>query len=388
MKVKKKIIHIITALNIGGAERMLTNLVLSKENSLEFTHHIIVLNNAGIMAEKLISSGVEVRDLRMSNLFSILKSIFILYNILRTYKPNIVHTWMYHSDFLGGLIAKFSGCRNIIWSIRNTDVYRGEGLSSSTYWIMKSCAILSRYIPKKIICVSNSALNSHVKFGYDKRKCTVIENGFDLNLFQYSENNRKKIRKNFNIDDNTLVIGSIGRQNEYKDYHNLILAAEKLIIQKSNIVFFIVGVGLNNNSFFFNLVKEKRILKHFMFLGARTDIHVILSAFDIFCLHSKSEGFPNCLGEAMSIGLPCIATNVGDVRILLNNDSLIVPKKNSQLLYEKLLLLSNKSYSDRCKIGLKAKEHIIKNFAIKKIFVKYNKIYSDIINDNEKKYTY
>ena len=384
---KKKIIHIITALNIGGAERMLTNIVLDKYNFSKFSHYVIVLNNAGVMAQKIISEGVEVIDLRMSNFYNSFKGIILLFNILRQHKPHIVHTWMYHSDFLGGIIAKLSGCKNIIWSIRNTHIYSGKGISSLTFWIMKSCALLSRFIPKKIICVSNSALNSHVKHGYDKSRCIVIENGFDLDLFKFDKKNRKRIRKDLNIDENFIIIGSIGRENEYKDYGNLIAAAEKMICYKKDIVFLLIGVGLDHNSIFYKIAKKKRLHQYFRFLGERTDVHEILSALDIFCLHSKSEGFPNSLGEAMSIGLPCVATDVGDVRILMNDNNFVVPRKNSNLLYEKLLFLANKSVMDRKKIGLKAQENVLRKFTINKIFKRYNNLYSEIINNNEQKYS-
>ena len=274
---------------------------------------------------------------------------------------------MYHADLVGGIAAKLAGINSIIWSIRNTDVYSGHGLAKSTYWIMKACSLLSKFIPSKIVCVSETALNSHIKFGYDKKKCIKIENGFDTNIFSQNINNRKSIRSKLKISSKVSVVGSIARFNNYKDHKTFINAAEQIIEKNKNVLFLLVGKGTKENPSLSKLISSKQINKYFMLLGSRKDIPLVLSVIDIFCLHSKSEGFPNALGEAMSMGIPCVATNVGDTKILLNNDRYLVPKQNSRQLANKIIEILNYPKIKQNEIGNRARNQIIKNYSIEKI---------------------
>ena len=103
-----KVTHIITALDIGGAERMLTNLIMNKHNSSQFIHSVIVITKIGVMATNLKRHGINVKCLGMNNFLNSPYIIFKLIKEIKEQRPNIIHTWMYHSDLIGGIAARIA----------------------------------------------------------------------------------------------------------------------------------------------------------------------------------------------------------------------------------------------------------------------------------------
>ena len=222
--------------------------------------------------------------------------------------------------------------------IRNTDALYGKGLSRATLIFVKACAILSSFVPHTIVCVANKAKETHIAQGYNRKKMTVIGNGFDTIVFKPQKKIRYKFREELGITDDTLVIGSVGRFNEYKDHRNFICSAGKIAIENKNVLFLLAGRGLDlKNNFISQWISETGFSDRFILLGERSDIASILNAIDVFCLHSISEGFPNVLGEAMSVGLPSVVTDVGDAGLLLGEAGLLVPPGNTEALTKGLL---------------------------------------------------
>src|SRR5690554_3869677 len=115
-----KIIHIIIGLNVGGAELMLKRLVLASQEKGKFQHEVISLTDLGVIGCDLRKAGIPVHILNMKSVLSLLKTYFSLKKLLKQLKPDVVQTWMYHADFIGGLAAKSLGVDNIIWGIRNS----------------------------------------------------------------------------------------------------------------------------------------------------------------------------------------------------------------------------------------------------------------------------
>jgi hypothetical protein len=175
-----KIIHIITGLDIGGAEQMLKRLLLSDPES-KTRVMIISLTGIGTIGKHLEASGYQVHGLEFRRISSLMTNFFALVKLIKTNKPATVQTWMYHADFLGGMAARMAGCSNVIWGIRNTFVPIG---SKQTYVLMRLCAMLSYIIPKRIICVAEASKKKHIAYGYQSKKMHVIPNGFDFANFE------------------------------------------------------------------------------------------------------------------------------------------------------------------------------------------------------------
>ena len=161
----KKITHIITDLNTGGAERMLHKLLGNMDTSL-YESDVISLTDVGRLGKKIKERGIPVRALGMRSGRPNPFLVFRLSRWLRKERPDLIQTWMYHADLIGGLAAKLSGLSiPIVWGIR-TSALDPKLSKKTTILTARASAFLSRWIPKKILCCSEEAKNAHVAMGY------------------------------------------------------------------------------------------------------------------------------------------------------------------------------------------------------------------------------
>ena len=379
-KPSVKIVHIIIGLNVGGAELMLKRLALSQLNDGIYDITVISLTSLGKVGQQLNDKGIQVKYLGMKSFFHLATGFIRLFKILSQKRPCIVQTWMYHADLIGGVAAKLAGCSKIIWGIRNTDTFYGRGLSRSTAVLLKACAVLSSIIPHTIVCVAREGKKAHIVKGYKRKKMMVIGNGFDTKKFKSKKNIRHKIRDELGIKNNHIVVGSIGRYNEYKDHKNFIQSAGKVALKDENALFLLVGQGVSlENKFLSKWIEDTGFPDRFILLGERSDIPSILNAIDIFCLHSISEGFPNVLGEAMSVGLPSVVTDVGDAGLLMGDAGLLVPPRDSKALSRSVNKLIQQP-EKRLLLGTTARKRIKKNFSISIIKNQYDELYKRVLS--------
>lgn len=291
-----KVIHIISNLNIGGAEIQLLRLAKEQINqNLDVT--IFVLTNNENALKAFDDPRLKILFPKSFNKIYFLGFFLLLKKIIKT-DFQIIHSWMYHSDFIGSIISIIK-MRPIIWSIRNSSV--GKGVNFITRMIFVLNSFLSWFVPKKIICVSNKGIKYHSKYLYNQKKFELIKNGYEI---------KNKIpEKNIN---SRLTVGSLARFNEFKGHSFLIDIISKC---ESEINFILGGKNINNqNSCFDKIINLPNVL----LLDEIENAEKFYSSIDVFFLHSKSEGFPNVLIEAILNNCLVISTDVGDVSEIVN----------------------------------------------------------------------
>jgi glycosyltransferase involved in cell wall biosynthesis len=369
-----RILHIIGSLERGGAEVMLSKLINAMH---EDVHCVISLTKLGPLGEHLIASGHNVHALNIRK-GSFLLGLLALWRYIRAFKPNVIQTWMYHSDLLGGVVGRLAGIPNIIWNIRNTEIPQGK--LSKTYFIIRICALLSSYVPRRIVCCADAALRHHEMLGYCKAKMIAIPNGYLINSDLPDSREILLMRQSLGIASDVLIIGAVGRFDPLKGYDIFIEAAN--FIEKSfegRILFLMIGRQMTNENILLKkLISDKGGDAKFMMIGERNDASKLISVLDIFCLSSRSEGFPNVVAEAMLMQVPCVVTDVGDARKIVGKDGVVVNKNDPQELANGILELLNMHHEERNSLGISGRTNVINNYSIDAVSKKYAKIYRNL----------
>jgi glycosyltransferase involved in cell wall biosynthesis len=373
-----KILHVIVGLDAGGAEHVLRRLIESHRGSLEFQHSVVSLTDLGEFGSELIAGGIDVQVMGMRGMTSVPWIMFKLTKLIRQRQPDLVQTWMYHADLMGGVAARAAGNRKVIWGIRSADMIKGTAYSTRV--IRRICAPLSRVVPAIIVCAAEASRITHAAIGYERSKMILIPNGFELPDTSALAQQRRAFRAEHGWSDDEFVVGCVGRFNYYKDHANFVKAAGLLAKRYPTARFLMIGKGLDlNNAELRNLIASTGVPDKFTLLGFRDDVLNCLTALDVFCLSSRSEGFPNVLGEAMSIGIPCVATDVGDVRTLLSDTGIIVAKENASALCAGFAQLIELPRTMRDAMGQRGRDRIIAEFSAAKARERFEGIYMSLV---------
>lgn len=369
--------HVIVALNVGGAELMLKRLIESHNGSDRYLHSVISLREVGKVGQELRGLGIQVHALGMRSALDIPFALWRLVRLLRIVQPNVVQTWMYHADLLGGLAARVAGNRNVIWGIRTTDVTAGG--TRATAFVRHLCAWLSGFVPHTIVCAADASRVAHIAVGYEAVRMVVVPNGFDLIRLVATPEQRDALRLQCGLSAGLVVVGYLGRFHHAKDQENFVRAAGLTAQQHNNARFLMVGRDLDaNNAQLAQWISSTGFADRFVLLGERADVPVCLAAMDLFCLSSRTEGFPNVVGEAMGMGLPCVVTDVGDAAMLVAETGVVVPKEDSAALALGLQQLLAMRPDARQQLGQKAKARIHAEFAIGRARERFESIYQRI----------
>ena len=292
-----------------------------------------------------------------------------LRKILKDQKPDIIQGWMYHGN-LAALLGYIMVGRKIklSWTIRlSLEIYKRMKLT--TRLVIKLGSYLSR-APDLIIYNSNRSLKQHRAIGYNKDNDFSIPNGFDTKVWKPNKKIRINLRNRHGISNITKVIGYVGRGDDQKDIPTLFKAFDKVCRKHSNVILVTIGRSLNKYS-----TNNKNVI----FLGQQSNVHDFMNMFDLLCLSSKAEGFPNVIGEAMSTGIPCVTTDVGDAKDIVGETGWISPPNDPASLAKCLdnaLKNSNRKLNEYGKISRKK---IIDNFSIDSVKNQYISLYNSTL---------
>ncbi len=366
----EKIVHIITGLNLGGAEMMLYKLI--KASPAPEKHIVVSLLGRGFFADKIEKIGCTVIPLNLKK--KPIQTIIKLPQIVKEYKPIAIQCWMFHANVIGCIIGVFAGIKNICFGIHHT-------ISSHDKFMLillnKISALLSKRFCKAVICCGNNPLVASKKSGYKKDILKCIYNGFDIQEFRFSQSGRNKIRKEFNFSDSDFVIVHMARFHYLKNHVGLLRIFAEVLKKNPNAKLLLVGDGLIGNETIENQLNELNIKSTVKFAGLRTDVIDIYSASDVSVLPSLSEGFPNVLGEAMLCECPCVATDVGDASFIIGNKDFTFEVSDETGFADKLVEISNLPSDKKNELRNFSRNRIVENFDIKKIYKQYLDLWSN-----------
>ena len=374
-----KILHIINTLRKGGAEGNLYRLCKSHKeefkNKIEIT--ILTLVKNGYYESELEKLGVKIYSLNINQknkIFDFLKTIIVIRKFLKEQNPDIIQSWMYHSNFI--TIFFQNKYYNITyWNIRHSEL-NFHISKKTTILISIICGLFSKLIPNKIIYCSERSKNFHEnKHFYSKKKSKLIDNGFSDKDYFFSENLRLNFRKNNKINKAEIIIGYAGRYARQKNIKSLLSAFSKISIIHNKIYFYMVGKDINyQNKELVQIVQNLNIKDKVFFLNEQKSLLEFYNGIDLLILASHSESFPNVIAESMLCKTPVLSSQSGCSEKIIDKCGFTFINNDNETIYRELIKVINVFLNNKEKwrnIKTNARLRIQENFSILKMSKSY-----------------
>lgn len=384
MKKKTRIVHVVTGLDVGGAEVMMCRL-LERFDRDEFDFSVVSLRPLGPLSGRIEKTGLKLQSLRITGVASLIIGFFRLVSILRKEKPDLVQTWMYHADLVGSIAAWVAGVPRIVWNVQHS-THCPKGIKLTTRIATWLLARLSRHLPDEIIVCSRVSIAHHAAQGYDANKMTYICNGAETDVFVPDAESSARLRADLGIPHDARIVGTAGRFHAQKDYPTFFAAAIKLQEMEPDVHFVACGPNVTaDNPEIQEMLSHSKYPEQFHLLGVRSDMEKVYPAFTVSTLCSAfGEGFPLTLGEAMACGVPCVATDVGDSAEIIDNPDRIVSIKDIKGLanaWRTVLTLSDEVH---CEFRRHARERVETLFCLNDTVRRYQKVYDGVMQEDHK----
>lgn len=317
-------LHVIPAFGQGGAERLLRDLALGA--SEQERHLVVVMLEGGLFAD-----GLEIYELGLPRkakaraAWRLPRAGAALADLIVSENVDVVQGWLYYGAFLTNWVRPLN--RKIVWSIHNT-TFAGFFCNPKLHLADRLTARLSRSVPNQIIYCTQGARDLHENRGYDNARGVVIENGVNTELFMAATlSQRLNLRASLGIGATEPAIGIFARYDPQKDIPGTLAAVAKVFSKKPQLRLLLVGAGMDtDNAKLEEELRRTGLLDRTIRLGARKDVEVILRGLDLVVLGSRyGEAMPMALLEALCVGIPIAATQVGDVDTLPVPTSALTP---------------------------------------------------------------
>ncbi len=286
--------------------------------------------------------------------------IWKLSRFLETHKVDILHTHRSSDHWIGVLAVRLFGlstqCR-IIRTRHNFTRIKNNWINNKLYnkWTDRIIAV-AEVIKEQLVNENN--ISGH--------KITAIHSSIDTEKFRGGFDGGK-IRNEFGISTDTVVLGMVGRLRKHKDYPNMFVALKIIVKKFKNIKLLIVGDGILESQLK-SVVQIMGLSNYVIFAGKRESIPQILSGIDIFVLSSSVEGSPAVIKEALTMGKPVVSTNAGGIPEIIQNGvtGILVPPHNPEALADGILNAIN-NMDKSLKMAEKGKQVIIDEFSETKL---------------------
>lgn len=346
-----------------------------------FDNTVISLTNRGEFASKIEALGVPVHTCGMKPGRFSLRGFITLMRLLVRLKPDVVQTWLYHADLLGGIAAKLAGIRLVVWNIRNSN-FDSDKNKRHTLWTVRVNALLSSLLPSWIVCNSANAAQIHIDVGFKADRFLIIPNGFDIERFQPSEDAYASVRQELRIAPDTDLVGLIARFDPQKNHKGFIDAAALAVQQRRDIHFLLVGGGVDEtNTALMRWIDDVNLRQQVHLLGRREDIPRLTAALNVAVCSSWGEGFPNVVGEAMSCEVPCVVTDVGDCAEIVGDSGRVATVGDMEGLAQQIVALLQLPTDERLSLGKQARERVQTRYGIGPVVKRYEDLYMELYRE-------
>lgn len=361
-----RILHFITELNIGGAEKSLARLLAHLDRKrFSLTVTCLYGGNSPIAGE-IRAMNIPVIDLGMSAKWR-WDALWRLYRLLRRERPTILHTWMFHANIPGRVLGRLAGIPIIVSSERTM------GMESQWRYGLNRMTDLWT---DRVVCVSQQVADFVVKqVGIPQDKVVVIPNGIQMPDPEHLPVKRQA-RAELGLPPDQVLVGTVARLDRVKRLDALLHALTSL----PQVYTVIVGEGPERAGLL-ALSEQLGLTGRVRFAGQQEDVWPWLTALDIFSLSSDWEGMSNALLEAMAVGLPVVATAVGGTPEVVVDGvtGLLVPLRDPPALAEAVVRLL-RDPDLRHRMGEAGRERVLQCFSVEQMVERTQALYEHLLD--------
>jgi len=366
---KKNILHVVLAMNPGGAERLVADFTENTNHEM-YNVSVCCLDEIGELGRELILKGFKVISLGRNPGID-WKLIRNLKRYVKEEDIDIIHAHQYTPFFYSALAKNISKRPRIIFTEHGRtypDVRRPKRVFFNP--------LLSRFA-SEIVSISEATKKAMVDFdNLPNQRIRVIYNGMELkDIFP---ERHEKLRE-LGVNENDFILVTAARLDPIKNHLMMIRAFEKVYAEEKSCKLLIAGDGPEYEKLI-REIEKRGMTDHVRLLGYRNDVADIFSAADIFLLSSLTEGTSMTLLEAMNAGLPAIVTNVGgNPEVLKDGETgLLVESDDDGAMAERIMFLHNNRSKARS-LGDKAKERARTLFSFKNMMDQYEELYKKCV---------
>jgi glycosyltransferase involved in cell wall biosynthesis len=371
-----RVAHVISGLELGGAETMLQRLLAASDHT-RFEHSVISLSSFGVLGPSIAALGIRVSALGMPRGRLQARALGALARALWTRRPHVVHTWMDHANVLGGLCARVGHAR-VVWGVHGSTHPRESKRSSRL--TARACDAVAGWVPDRVVSCSEQLAGELVARGYDPQRMVVIPNGFDLAWFAPEPERGRALRQRLGVGEEERLVGLAGRFHPQKDHRNFIRAAGAVARARADVRFLLCGNDVDGaNHQLARWIEQAGIAERCILLGPVRDMRGVFNALDLLaCSSSFGEAFPLVLGEAMACGLPCVTTAVGDAPVIVGATGQVVAIRDPVALAEAILCSLAMSPVEREAAARAARRRIERHYSLARVTSSFEQLYLDL----------
>ena len=367
-----RIAFVVVRMGVGGKERVILHLAhyIKKRGAKPI---VVCLTDKGEFGKRLEAQGVQVEAIRSSRRWD-LAAVWRLAKLFRRFKPDLINVhdrsslpYVFLANQMSAKCPIVFSCHGLLFQEKNRSRY------------LEQLAIRNVRV---VSAVSEQVASEYSKLLRWNKKVEIIPNG--VPPISRHPNLRSILRAKMGLSEDVLVLLAVGNINPEKGYEDLLeavsLVREEDICQR----FVVLVAGSKSNDTYWQALcehmKRLNLTDKVRFLGCRNDTEALYSAADIFILPSRKEGLPMVLLEAMSAGLPIIATDVGGVSEAIRDgeSGLLIPPESPQVMAKAMIKLANDK-SMRDSLSQAARARFEERYDISRMVNQYDRLFRDII---------
>nr|WP_155934541.1 glycosyltransferase [Pseudodesulfovibrio alkaliphilus] len=331
-----RILLLAPSLEAGGAERQVVVLA----NALAARGHrvAVALHYPGGVLERELA-GVERIQLGKGGRWDFGGFLVRLVRAVRGFAPDVVYSFLGTPNILSALLLPLFKPTRLVWAVRasNMDMARYGRVARFAYWFEARLSPVA-----DAVIVNSRAGREHAQGrGFPAETMVVVPNGIDTGRFRPDKEARQTVRREWGVGPEHVLVGLMARLDPMKDIPTFLKAASLAARKDETLRFVCVGAGLLEGELRI-LAASLKLDDRLVWAGFRADAERVCNGFDLCCLSSSGEGFPNVLGEAMACGVPCVTTDVGDAALIVGETGVVVPPGDAEALAEGILTMAGR----------------------------------------------